>query len=622
MRSTGAEALALSVIVPTYGRAALLHALLEKLAAQTLAPERFEVVAVDDGSPEPITAGPVRHPFALTLLRQANAGPGAARNLALEHVRAPLALILNDDAVPAPDLLERHLAAHAEAPPRTAVLGTFRFAPELLASPFVQLLDSSDLLFDFERLRHGALHDWRFFWTCNLSVPADALRAAGGFDAERFREAIVEDVELGYRLAREGWGVLYREDAVCHHAHRVTPRGYFERMVRLGVNLVRMWQKHRDPQILWSRVEQLEPVLQDWQLFYEQHRENQAQLCETLERIEATQQGRVLPAEVKLRLTAAVRKLSLVGYARGAILEGAGYDPEPHVASAPRAGALTSVVIVSYQALERTRRCLEALRAAREPAHPIEILAVDNGSTDGSAEFLATQPDVVLIRHEQNLGAPRARNLALPHARGEWIAFLDNDAVVTPGWLSRLRWHADADPRVGCVCPVSDRAAHGQQIPYEGGGDLAALAAFADQRAGVYRRRARYGLLFTSFCVLVRREVLERIGGFDPRFSPWGFEDDDFSLRARLAGFRTRIALDVFVRHESYGGAKQKRHEELLVRNWRRFAEKWMEGSPPAYGDYRRLEPVLARTWSDAELHVPLGAASEEGPPWPTSPSA
>jgi GT2 family glycosyltransferase len=621
MTSTCAGAPALSVIVPTYGRAELLRALLERLRAQTLAPARFEVVAVDDGSPEPLAVEAAPFPFAFRLLRQANAGPGAARNLALAHVRAPLVLILNDDAVPAPDLLERHLAAHAEAPPRTAVLGTFRFSPELLASPFLQLLDDSDLLFDFDRLRDGELHGWQFFWTCNLSLEADAIRAVGGFDAERFREPIVEDVELGYRLAQQGWRVLHRADAVCHHAHRVTPQGYFARMERLGVNLVKMWQKHRDPQILWSRAEKLDHVLMEWQLFYEQHRENQAQLLASLARLEDTQQGRVLPPDVKGRLVAAVRKLSLVGYARGAIQEGAGYDPEPPRRSAPRPGALTSVVIVSYQALERTRRCLEALRAAAEPGYPLEIVVADNGSTDGSVEFLAAQPDVRLLRLGENLGAPLARNLAVPHTRGDWIVFLDNDAVVTPGWLSRLRYHADVDPRVGCVCPVSDRAAHGQQIPYEGGGDPAALAAFADQRAGAYRRRARYGLLFTSFCVLVRRAVLERIGGFDARFSPWGFEDDDFSLRAHLAGFRTRVALDVFVRHESYGGAKHKRHEELLLRNWRRFAEKWApDGRAPAYGDYRCLEPVLARAWSDGELHVPFTPAPETA--CPTSPSA
>ncbi len=614
---------ALSVIVPSYGRSELLGGLLARLGAQTLAPERFEVVAVDDGSPDPIVIDPSAHPFPLTLLRQANAGPAAARNLALRHVRAPLVLILNDDAVPAPDLLERHLAAHVEAPPKSAVLGSFRFDAASLASPFVQLLDASDLLFDFVHLRDRELHDWRFFWTCNLSLPAEALRAAGGFDAERFREAIVEDVELGYRLAREGWRVWHRADAVCHHAHRITPSAYFQRMVRLGVNLVRMWEKHRDARLLWSQTADPELVLRECQLRYEQQREGLARLVETLEKLEATQRGRVLPTDVRERLVAAVRKLSLASYARGVLLESTGEDPEPRIAAAPRPGLLTTVLIVSYQALERTRRCLEALRAARDPAHPIEILVADNGSDDGSVEYLEAQPDVRLLRLGANLGAPRARNLALPHARGEWIVFLDNDAIVTPGWLARLRYHADADPRVGCVCPVSDRAAHGQQIPYEGGSDLGSLTLFAAQRAGAMYRRARYGLLFTSFCVLVRRAVLERIGGFDERFSPWGFEDDDFSLRAHLAGFRTRLALDVFVHHESYGGEKQQRHERLLLRNWQRFASKWAgEHSLPRYGDYRCLAPALARAWSDAELFVPLGAQHPEGPPWPTSPSA
>ena len=93
-----------------------LTALLARLARQTLGPERFEAIIVDDGSPAPIQLPSVAPSFCTHLLRQPNAGPGAARNLALSRCAAPLALILNDDAAPAPDLLERHLAIHADAP--------------------------------------------------------------------------------------------------------------------------------------------------------------------------------------------------------------------------------------------------------------------------------------------------------------------------------------------------------------------------------------------------------------------------------------------------------------------------------------------------------------------------
>ena len=601
----------LSVVVPTYGRSEQIVALLDALRGQTLAPDRFEVVVVDDGSPDPVAVDPDAYAFPIRLLRQENAGPGAARNLAFEHCRAPLVLILNDDAVPARDLLEGHLRAHETCPEKSAVLGSFHFAPEMMDSPFVRLLDRTDLLFDFSSLRPGELHDWCFFWTCNLSLPLAALRAVGGFDAERFREAIVEDVELGYRLEQLGWRVLYRDDLVCHHRHRLSPRSYFDRMVRLGVNLVRMWQKHRDPRILWMEHRGLGPFLADCQLRYEAHRESTAALVAQLERLERNGRGQELPAGLLEQLEKPVRTLSLVPFARGVILEGAGYDPEPAAAAAPRKGALTSIVIVSYDALDKTRRCLEALRAAEDPAHPTEILVVDNGSSDGSLAYLEAQPEVTLIDAGENLGAPRARNRAIPATRGEWIVFMDNDAVVTPGWLARLRYHADVDPKVGCVCPLTDRASHGQQIPYEGGDSLEAIQAFADQLAGTQRRLARYGFLFSSFCVLVRREVIERIGGFDERFSPWGFEDDDFSLRAQLAGFRVRVALDVFVRHEAYAGPKLERHERLLQRNWRRFAEKWGEGrAVPEYGDYGLLAQTLERPWSDGDLHVPLDAGS------------
>jgi len=150
--SAPAAAPELSVIVPTYGRPETIRTLLADLDLQTLAPDRFEVVVVDDGTPTPIEVDATLHAYALKLLRQPNAGPGAARNLALEHVRAPLTLILNDDAAPAADLLERHLAAHADCEPKTALLGSFRFTRAALRSPFVQILQSSNLLFDFPSL--------------------------------------------------------------------------------------------------------------------------------------------------------------------------------------------------------------------------------------------------------------------------------------------------------------------------------------------------------------------------------------------------------------------------------------------------------------------------------------
>ena len=193
----------LSVLIPTYGRTATIARLLARLCDQSLDPSRFEVVVVDDGSPEPIALDAASYPFHLTLLRQENAGPGAARNAGVAHCRASWTVILNDDAVPASDLLERHLARSREVGPKVAVLGTCRFTAEAAKSPFVQVLASSDLLFDFPRLKSGQFHGWSFFWTCNLGLPTQTLRD-NPFDSANFREAIVEDyLESGRRQPPE-----------------------------------------------------------------------------------------------------------------------------------------------------------------------------------------------------------------------------------------------------------------------------------------------------------------------------------------------------------------------------------------------------------------------------------
>jgi len=327
----------------------------------------------------------------------------------------------------------------------------------------------------------------------------------------------------------------------------------------------------------------------------------------------------VLPVSLIESIGKLVRQIGTLNHWRGLLQHFERHDPGAVMERGPREGRLTSIVVVSYNALEKTRKCVEALRIARDERYPTELLFVDNGSSDGSAEWLAEQPDVRLVRNADNAGAPAARNQALALARGEWIVVMDNDAIVSPGWLRRMLFHAEVDPRSGCIGPVSDRAAHGQQVSFNGGTDLASLASFANEWGQANDRRARPQNMLTSFCLLMRREVLDTIGGFDERFSPWGFEDDDYTLRAALAGFRNRCALDVFVRHEHYGGAKAARHTELLMRNWVRFTEKWSGRSDVAYGDYKALESSLQRAFEPAQLRIPL-AQPEPRAPLPTKP--
>ncbi len=608
--------LQISVVVPTYGRSEILKTLLGALDAQTLAKDRFELVVVDDGTVPPIEIDTSAYGYSITLLRQANAGPGAARNLAFEHVRAPLVLILNDDAVPARDLLAGHVAAHAKVPAKTAILGSFPFTARSMQSPFVRLLAQTTLLFDYVRMKDRGYYGWQNFWTCNLSLPLTALREVGGFDGATFREAICEDVELGYRLGQRGWRVHYRADLVCEHEHVVTPRGYFQRALRLGFNAARMYAKHGNLE-LFPMLTVKAGVTPNWkasaQATIEAYHAVQQRFVAKLESMESEPDRVHTPEELRA-LAELTQKMAVVPYQRGWLLQLEGREPGPTLENGPTPGRLTSILVVSYNALPKTRACLEALRRTADPRHPTEIIVVDNGSSDGSAEWLAQQTDITFLGNADNAGAPRARNQAIARARGEYLAFLDNDVVPTRDWLHRLLFHAEVDGRSGCVGPLTNRAGHNQEIPYAGTPAIEDLEHFAAERAREHDRKFRYQTLMTSFCWLVRREVVDEIGGFDERFSPWGFEDDDFSMRAALAGFRNRIALDVFVRHDHYGGKKAQVHSELLARNWSRFAEKWAGSGDAFYGDYAALQPALKRQFTRAEYHVPISAPASPLP--------
>jgi hypothetical protein len=237
------EAPLLSVIVPCYDRPDVVRGLLDALSLQDLDRRAFEVIVVDDGTPTPIVdSGP--RPFALRWIRQDNAGPAAARNHALRHARGRWVVIYNDDTVPEASGLRGHLLAQAACTEETAILGTFDFLPHLRCDPFVELLQTTSLLFGFVSLHPGQRHGWMAFWTCNLSVPRAALDAVGGFD-EGFPHALHEDVELGRRLEdKRGVKVLYRPEIRAGHDHLVTWRGYLARSAQLGREDWRMEQRH------------------------------------------------------------------------------------------------------------------------------------------------------------------------------------------------------------------------------------------------------------------------------------------------------------------------------------------------------------------------------------------
>jgi len=220
---------AISVVVPTYRRAAPLRDCLEALAAQDLGADRFEVVVVDDGSPRPPTAvvERFRERLDVTLLTTPHGGPARARNLGAAHARAPLLAFTDDDCLPDRGWL-RVLAEALAAHPGHGIGGCTRNA--LPDNPYAVM--SQFILERAYAYYNPAPERSRFFASNNLALPAPLFQRVGGFDP-RFCAA-AEDRELCDRWLWHGYRLLFVPRAVVYHAHDLTPRTFWLQHVRYG----------------------------------------------------------------------------------------------------------------------------------------------------------------------------------------------------------------------------------------------------------------------------------------------------------------------------------------------------------------------------------------------------
>jgi len=212
---------------------------------------------------------------------------------------------------------------------------------------------------------------------------------------------------------------------------------------------------------------------------------------------------------------------------------------------------LVTIVIVTFNGLEHTKRCVESI-LSYTPSPPYELIFVDNGSADGTVDYLETLLQATIIRNAENRGFPAAANQGIRAARGEYILLLNNDVIVTPGWLERLVAHAERDDRVGAVGPMSDGTGEIQRDDFFSG-KIGGREELLRHAAGIATFNRGQGFEFhriAGFCMLLKREAIETVGGLDEGFGIGFYEDDDLCLRMRQAGYRIMVAADIFVHHE------------------------------------------------------------------------
>jgi GT2 family glycosyltransferase len=284
--------------------------------------------------------------------------------------------------------------------------------------------------------------------------------------------------------------------------------------------------------------------------------------------------------------------------------------PEPALASpSPK---ISSIVILTLNQLKYTKACVESIQ--RNTQEPHEIIFVDNGSSDGTIKWLQRlvkeNAHYRMILNNNNLGFARGCNQGIRLAKGEYILLLNNDVVVTKKWLKRMITCAEAIPRSGMVGPMSNFVSGPQLVKpvnYDTA-SLSGLEAFAETHASKHQGRAIPFWRVVGFCMLIKRAVIERIGGFDERYGQGNFEDDDLTLRAILAGFESWITLDCFVHHygnRTFAGAGID-YAKSLNGNWAIYKRKWGIPEETAYGSTYNLKEVLSRGFNRIKHYFPL----------------
>jgi GT2 family glycosyltransferase/glycosyltransferase involved in cell wall biosynthesis len=243
-----------SVIVPTYNRKESLLRCLEALAGQSILPQEFEVVVVDDGScdgtEEALRAN--RYSFRVKYVRQENRGPGAARNEGLRHAEGELVLYIGDDIIAEADLLEQHLITHAtRTESGAAILGHIDWPPRQRRSPVMDFVcGESTLQFAYHFIPTLTSLDYRFFYTSNISLKRRFLTEAavdGVVFDPRFTFAAFEDSEFALRLERRGLSIHYCAEAKAYHHHWMDLESFARREHRAGRMAVVFYRMH--PQI-------------------------------------------------------------------------------------------------------------------------------------------------------------------------------------------------------------------------------------------------------------------------------------------------------------------------------------------------------------------------------------
>jgi hypothetical protein len=264
---------------------------------------------------------------------------------------------------------------------------------------------------------------------------------------------------------------------------------------------------------------------------------------------------------------------------------------------------LVAIVILNVNQKEYTLKCLESIYQIDYPA--FEIVVVDNGSTDGSAEaFTDAFPDAHVYRNQKNMGCSGGRNIGIEYANKNfpyhYLLFLDNDTVVENDFLTELVKGIQSDQKAGIANPKVYFMTKPGIIQYADSSKMNFYTGICSCKASGQKdhaqfNRRKYSKLAIGTCLLVKKEVISKVNGFDIIFDPYGMEDRDFSLRASKEGYKILYVPSAVIHHKDSktpsGGKYDETYTSLKGRNLKTLMMR--HATPIHWASFYVIAPFL-----------------------------
>jgi len=243
--------------------------------------------------------------------------------------------------------------------------------------------------------------------------------------------------------------------------------------------------------------------------------------------------------------------------------------------------SLSEIIIVTHNGLEYTKKCIESVEAnTQNVTH--RFIFVDNNSTDGTLEFLKAISNSTLISNKENLGFVKAMNQGFEKVNAKYVVWLNNDTIVTPNWLQYLISHLENNQNAAVIGPMSNGTGVIQlDESWSNTPNLNKISEYGEKFHGLNKNKVIEYHRVAGFCIVMKGELISKIGKLDEGYNFGWCDDDDFCKRVRESGHKILIAQDVFIYHKSGATFAQTKDPDLALsyrmqKGRRYFLHKWI----------------------------------------------